>query len=599
MNPGTVSDIFLKNVEKYGDRTSLRRKKLGIWNDISWNQYFENAARVALGLYELGYRKGDRVAIIGENCPEWVYIDLGVICTGGAAVGIYTTNSWDQCQYVVEHSDAKFYFMENEEQLDKWLRFREETPHLKKVIVWDIKGLRDFKDPQLLSFQDLLEMGDKKRQEDPGLMKKLISEVRPEDEALYIYTSGTTGRPKGAILTHANAVWIGKTMSTVNKIYDTDSVLSFLPLCHIFEHMMTVFVHITCGYTVNFIENHDTISDNFREVSPTIGYAVPRVWEKYHSVITINMSDATFFKRLIFKGAMAVGEKHYKEERSKGKVSFLTSFLFRLAHFIVFRKLRERLGFERMRAAYSGAAPISPGVLRFFNSIGLMLLEGYGQTEGTGVTTVNRLESPTEGTVGLPIDGVEVKISDEGEILVKSPGVFKGYHKDPEATAITLKKGWLHSGDMGELDGEGNLKITGRIKDIIITAGGKNITPQYIEGKLVFSPYINDAVVIGDNRRFLSALIVLDEDNTVKYAQDNKIQFSTYKDLAQNTEIARLIQAEIDKANRDLSRVEQIKKFRILPSKLYEEEGDVTPTMKVKRMFINKKFSDIIEDMYR
>jgi long-chain acyl-CoA synthetase len=598
MNRGTIADVFLKNVEKYGDRTSLRQKKLGIWNDISWNQYYENATRVALGLYELGYRKGDRVAIIGENCPEWVYIDLGVICTGGAAVGIYTTNSWDQCEYVVEHSDSKFYFMENEEQLDKWLRFREKTPSLKKVIVWDLKGLRDFKDPQLISFRELLEIGEKKRQEEPELMKKLMSEVTPEDEALYIYTSGTTGRPKGAILTHENAVWIGKTMSEVNEIYETDSVLSFLPLCHIFEHMMTVFVHITCGYTVNFIENHDTISDNFREVSPSIGYAVPRVWEKYHSLITINMSDATIFKRLIYKAAMAAGSRHYRETRSKGKASFLTSLLFGLAHLAVFRKLRERLGFERMRAAYSGAAPISPGVLQFFNSIGLMLLEGYGQTEGTGVTTVNRLESPTEGTVGPPIDGVELKISDEGEILVKSPGVFKGYHKDPETTAMTLREGWLYSGDMGQLDSEGNLKITGRIKDIIITAGGKNITPQYIEGKLVFSPYINDAVVIGDQRKFLSALIVLDEDNTMKYAQDNKIQFSTYQDLAQNPEIVKLIHGEVENANRDLSRVEQIKKFRILPNKLYEEEGDVTPTMKVKRMFINKKFNDIIEEMY-
>ncbi len=599
MNPGTVAETFLKNVEKYGDRTALRQKKLGIWNDISWNRYYENAARVALGLYELGYRKGDRVAIIGENCPEWVYVDLGVICTGGAAVGIYTTNSWDQCEYVVEHSDAKFYFMENEEQLDKWLRFRENTPGLKNVFVWDLKGLREFHDPQLLPFQDLLEMGEKKMREDPGLMKRLMSEVTPEDEALYIYTSGTTGRPKGAILTNSNAVWIGKTMSMVNEIYDTDSVLSFLPLCHIFEHMMTVFVHITCGYTVNFIENHDTISDNFREVSPTIGYAVPRVWEKYHSQITINMSDATLFKRLVYKTALAAGNRHYREVRSKGKASFLTSVLFGLAHLAVFRKLRERLGFERMRAAYSGAAPISPGVLQFFNSMGLMLLEGYGQTEGTGVTTVNRLESPTEGTVGPPIDGVELRISDEGEILVKSPGVFRGYHKDPETTSLTLREGWLYSGDMGELDERGNLKITGRIKDIIITAGGKNITPQYIEGKLVFSPYINDAVVIGDKKKFLSALIVLDEDNTVKYAQDNKIQFSTYKDLAQNPEIVKLIQAEVDGANRELSRVEQIKKFRILPSKLYEEEGDVTPTMKVKRMFINKKFGDIIEEMYR
>jgi long-chain acyl-CoA synthetase len=336
-----------------------------------------------------------------------------------------------------------------------------------------------------------------------------------------------------------------------------------------------------------------------REISPTVGYAVPRIWEKYLSAVYIRISDATWFKKLVFSTALKIGQRRATLKMNFKPIPFYVEALYQLVYLAVFRKLKEKLGFDRLRIAYSGAAPISPDVLHFFQSIGVNLIEGYGQTEGTGVTCVSRVDKVKIGTVGPPLTGTEVRIAEDGEILVRSPSVFKGYYKDPKATNEALRDGWLYSGDIGELDEDGYLRITDRKKDIIVTAGGKNITPQNIENRLKFGPYIYDAVVIGDKRRFITCLIMIDEENVVKYAQDNKIQFSTYKDLAQNPEIIKLIQTEVDRVNKTLSSVERVKKFTILPKRLYEEDGEVTPTMKVKRRYVNKAFSDLIEAMYR
>jgi long-chain acyl-CoA synthetase len=523
---------------------------------------------------------------------------MAVQCAGGVVVGIYSTNAWQQVQYVIENSDSKFFFVENEEQLDKWLHFRESATCLEKVIVWDLEGLRHFKDTMVMTYDELLEQGKEAAAREPDQFEKRIDETQPEDTCMLIYTSGTTGPPKGAMLTHRNLTWMGRAITTDNPMNKTDEVMSFLPLCHVFEQLFSVMGHITHGFTVNFIESLDTVTDNMMEISPTVGYAVPRIWEKYYSAIYIRMSDATWFKRMVFYAALKIGRKRASLKMDFKPVPAYLEILYKAAYLAVFRKLKERLGFERIRVAYSGAAPISPDVLHFFQSIGVNLIEGYGQTEGTGVTCVSRVGRVKFGTVGPPITGTEVRIADDGEILVKSPSVFKGYYKNPKDTAETLKDGWLHSGDVGEIDEDGYLKITDRKKDIIVTAGGKNITPQYIENKLKFSPYINDAVVIGDRRKFLSSLVMIDEDNVVKYAQDNKVQFSTYKDLTESPEIIRLIQSEVNKVNDELARVEQIKKFTILPKKLYEEDGEVTPTMKVKRKYVNDAFKDLIEAMY-
>jgi long-chain acyl-CoA synthetase len=595
----TAPSIFRETVRKRGDRVAMRKKEFGLWHDISWNDYFRMATQVGSALISMGLEKGDCVSIIGDNCPEWVVIDMAVQCAGAVAVGVYATNAWPQVEYVIQNSESKFFFVENEEQLDKWLSFRDNVPHLKKVIVWDLEGLRHFEDPMVMSYEEVLELGKKVYEESPRLIEKRMDEVKPEDVSMLIYTSGTTGPPKGAMLTHRNLTWMGRAITSDNPMYSEDEVMSFLPLCHVFEQLFSVLGHITHGFTVNFIESLDTVTDNMMEISPTVGYAVPRIWEKYYSAIYIRMSDATWFKRTAFYLALKIGRQRATLNMNFKPVPFYLELLYKLAYLAVFRKLKERLGFERMRIAYSGAAPISPDVLHFFQSIGVNLVEGYGQTEGTGVTCVSRVGRVKLGTVGPPLTGTEVKIAEDGEILVRSPSVFKGYFKNPEATAETVKDGWLYSGDVGEIDEDGYLRITDRKKDIIVTAGGKNITPQYIENKLKFSPYINDAVVIGDRRKFLSCLIMIDEDNVVKFAQDHKVQFSTYKDLTKAPEILKLIQGEMDKVNETLSRVEQVKKFTILPKKLYEEDGEVTPTMKVKRKYVNEAFKDLIEGMYK
>jgi long-chain acyl-CoA synthetase len=594
----TVPQKFLEAVSQWGGRVAMRKKEYGLWHDITWNDYYEKVRSVACGLMFMGLEKGDCAAIIGDNCPEWVYADMGIQCCGAAATGVYATNAWQQVEYVVTNSEAKFLFVENEEQLDKWLHFRDRAPQLIKVIVWDTEGLRHFKDPMVMTFDELLEEGGRVARQNPRMLEERIARIVPEDLSVLIYTSGTTGPPKGAMLTHRNCVWMGHAITHNNPMTDGDEIMSFLPLCHIFEQLFTVLGHFTVGHVVNFIESPDTVVENMQEISPTVGHAVPRIWEKYFSAIMIRMSDATWFKRMVFGAALKIGRRRADLKMDFKPVPLPLELGYRLSYFAVFRKLKERMGFDRLRIAYSGAAPIAPEILHFFQSIGVNLVEGYGQTEGTGVTTTSRIGRVKFGTVGEPLEGVQVKIADDGEILVKSPGVFKGYYKNPQATEETVVDGWLHSGDVGEIDASGYLKITDRKKDIIVTAGGKNITPQYIENKLKASIYINDAVVIGDRRKFLSCLIMIDEDNVVKYAQDHKIQFSTYKDLTLHTEINKLIENEIKTVNEGLSRVEQVKKFSILPKKLYEEDGEVTPTMKVKRKFINEAFADLIEAMY-
>lgn len=594
----TTPALFRETAARLGKRVALRHKELGLWNDISWAGYYERAGRVASALMAMGLKKGECVSIIGDNCHQWVVADLGIQCAGGISVGIYATSAAPQVEYVLNDSESRFLFAENEEQLDKFLRIRENLPHLKKVIVWDLEGLRDFSDPLVMTFDRLVEAGEAAGKADPVRLEARIESVVPEDVCVLIYTSGTTGPPKGAMLTHKNVTWMSLAMSEKNPVFQEDEVLSFLPLCHIFERLFSVFGHLAHGYTVNFIEKPDTVTGNMVEVSPTIGYAVPRIWEKYFSAISIRMSDATWFKRLVYNTAVRLGRKRTDLRMNLKKVPRFLELAYRLAYFAVFRKLKERMGFDRYRVAYSGAAPISPEVLSFFQSIGVNLIEGYGQTEGTGVTCNSPMDRPRYGTVGTPLPGIQVRIAEDGEILVKGPNVFKGYFKNPGATAETIVNGWLQSGDVGAIDDEGYLTITDRKKDIIVTAGGKNITPQYIENKIKSSVYINDAVVIGDRRKYLTSLVMIDEETVVKFAQDNKIQFSTYRDLTASQEVVELIQGELDQVNASLARVENVRKFTILPKKLYEEDGEVTPTMKVKRASIHKAFGELIEAMY-
>ncbi|MCB2193614.1 MAG: AMP-binding protein, partial [Deltaproteobacteria bacterium] len=490
-----IPQLLFQRVELLGERTAMRLKEFGLWQDISWKTYGDKVRQTAMGMAALGVEPGDTVAVIGENRPEWLYADMGIMAAGGVTSGIYTTNAAEECGYILGHSQAKVYVVEDEEQLDKALEVRGECPNLSKIVVIDTEGLRHFSDPMVIDFEQLLALGREHDAANPGLFETRLAARGPNDLALLIYTSGTTGPPKGAMLSHNNVLWTTKALAKAIPVFQEDELLSFLPLSHIAERMFSVYMHLRFMYTVNFIENTDTVTENVVEVSPTVFFAVPRIWEKYSSAIFIKMKDATWFKRLVFGLALKIGRRRAKARLSEQGVGTALGLAFALAHVAVFKKLKERLGLERVRLAVSGAAPISPDVLRFYHAIGLPLRQVYGQTEDTGPTSIHHGDLIEADNVGPAVPGVEVKIASDGEILVKGDNVFLGYFRNPEATAETLEEGWLHSGDVGELDQRGYLTITDRKKDLIITSGGKNIAPQYIENKLKFSPYINDAVV--------------------------------------------------------------------------------------------------------
>ncbi len=595
----TLPKALVNITARQPDRVAMRKKEYGIWHDISWREYLNQVRYVALGLHSLGLKRGDNAAIIGENRPEWLFCALGIMSLGGTFVGVYTTNPVAECEYVVGHSEAVVYLCEDEEQLDKALAFRERTPLLKKMIVWDTEGLRDFQDPMVMSLADLVELGRRIDAERPDLFDSLVAPGKTEDIAGIIYTSGTTGPPKGAMLSHEGYLWVGWASTSMIRSRPDDESISFLPLNHVYEQIYDLMIHLNVGHIVNFTENTDTVMGDMRDVSPTIFHAVPRIWEKYYSGIVLKMYDATPLKKLVFKLSLDIGSKYNDYRLSDKKPPFFLSLGYQLAYFAVFRKLKKRLGFDRVRIGFSGAAPISHNILKFFQSIGIPIREGYGMTETTGITHMSDEFNFKLGTVGKSLPETEVKIAEDGEILVKHKGIFKGYYRDPENTSQALIDGWMHTGDVGEIDKEGYLKITDRKKDLIITAGGKNIAPQYIENLLKFSPYINDAVVIGDRRKYLVALVVIDEENVVNYAQQLKIQYTTYASLTKTEEVVKLIQDEVNKVNNQLARVENIRKFRILDKKLYQEDGEVTPTMKVKRKSINAQYNDLIESMYK
>jgi long-chain acyl-CoA synthetase len=588
-------DLFFHQVDRLGDRVALRRKDYGIWNRISWSEYGKKVREVAAGLLSLGLKPGDRVAILGDNRPEWLICHLGAMTAGGATCGVYPTSAAEQVAYVVGHSEAKVLFVENEEQVDKVLEIMDELPAA-QVVVWDPKGLWGFSHEKMIFFDEFLAKGQEYLQQHPDSVSDGLKAIKPEDTAMIIYTSGTTGRPKGAMLSHNNILKLTDSFVDANPFYETDELLSYLPLAHIYENLISTFGAVEAGSTVNFVESIDTLPQNLREVSPTIFCSVPRIWEKFASMVYIRMSDSTLIKKALYKVAVGVGLR-YVRTRKGSPERLKWGALYWPLYGLVLYHLKRQLGFERVRYAVCGAAPASPELFEYYNALGIPLREGYGQTESTGVIATQRLKRPKWGTVGEPLSGVEVKIAEDGEILIRGPNVFKGYFKDPELTAQTIKDGWLHTGDVGAFE-DGYLTILDRKKDILITAGGKNITPAFIENKLKFSSYIQDAVVIGDGRKYLVAMILIDEDNVTKYAQDNRIPFTTFADLTQNAEIRKLIDSEISKVNKTLSRVETIKKFELLPRRFYEEDGDVTPTKKVKRRFLEERYGDLINKMY-
>jgi len=597
-NCDTVPKLFWQRVERWSHNTALREKECGIWQEITWRQYGQNAGYVALGLITLGLEKGDRVAIICENKPEWLYSDMGILSAGGVTVGIYTTDTSNQVEYLMNNCSAKFYIAEDEEQLDKILEVRHNIASLEKIIIIDMEGLRDFSDPMAMSFDELLELGKQNEEKESGRLKKRLQETRADDLAILIYTSGTTGPPKGAMISHDNILNVMEMQNEVNPGYKSDEGLSFLPLCHIAQRTASVFSQLLAGYKINFVEELDTVPENMREVSPTVFFAVPRIWEKFYSALILTMKDSTRLEKLAFKWATGVGQK-VSEYRLKGnKPPIYLKALFKLADWTVLKNLKKVIGLDRARYCISGAAPISPDLLKFYHGLGIDIREVYGQTENCGPTSIHYENDVKFGTVGKALPRAQIKIAPDGEILLKGPHVFMGYYNNPAKTRETIVDGWLYTGDVGRIDEDGHLIITDRKKDIIITAGGKNITPSEIENELKFSPYINDAVVIGDRRKYLTALVMVDDENVMKYAQDNRVPFTTYASLTKTKEVIELIQKEVDRANNKFARVENIKKFRLIDIQLTTDDEEITPTGKLKRNFVSEKFKEEIESMY-
>jgi len=598
MAQDTVPKLFFHRVEKYKDRVALRKKELGLWNKITWWQYGQRVRQVGMGLVLLGLEPKDRVAIIGDSRPEWLYVDIGNLSVNGVSVGVYTTSSPEEVKYHLSHSETRFFFVEDEEQLDKALEIRDQLPKLEKVIVMDMKGLKHFHDPMVISFEELLQAGKEFDERNPGLFEQRLEKTGPDDIATFVYTSGTTGPPKAVMLSHSNVLSNSDAFAKHVAAFETDVILSYLPLCHIAERTLSVYHAINIGFTVFFAESPNTVPDNLREMSPTFFFAVPRIWEKFYSAINLGVQNTTWFKRQSYNQAIKIGKRAAQKRLNHRRVPFFLWALNQLASIIVFRKVKKLLGIDRSRFALSGAAPISPDVLEYFHALGVNIRESYGMTESSALVTMHKDRNIRLGTCGEPLPGIEVKIAEDGEILIRGDNVFQGYFKDEENTSRTLIDGWLHSEDLGEFTDDGLLRITGRKKDLIITSGGKNISPQFIENLLKFSPYIVDAVVIGDGRKYLTAIIIVDEDNVIQYAQENGVPFTTYASLTKTKEILKLIGDEVKEVNAKLARVEQIKKFAITEKILDQEDDELTPTMKVKRKKISEVYKDLIESMY-
>lgn len=600
MENQTIPKLLRRSAEKYGDRIALREKDLGIWQNITWRQYYKNVKHSSLGMIALGLKKGDRVSILSENNPEWLYADIGTQSVGGIVVGIYPTNVASQVEYILDHSQSKFVVVGDQEQTDKVLEVLDRLSELKKIIVIDMKGLRKYNNPLIMNFEEVLKLGREIDKKDPNLFEILVDETDSEDTALMVYTSGTTGKPKGAMISHRNAIASAKNFVAATPLREDDVIVSYLPLCHIAERSFSVFYPlIVGGITVNFAESIDTVQENLREIAPTVFFAVPRIWEKVHSSHIMRMRDATWFKRLVDKWCLEIGRAYYGKKERRVKINFVSEILYFIAYLIHFRPLQKILGLNKARNLYTGGAPTPPEVSRFFHSIGLKVRDLYGLTESTGICSVHQGDDIKIGTVGKISPGVELEIADDGELIFRSGGVFQGYYRDPEATAKTIKDGWLYSGDVGKLTEDGHLKITDRKKDIIITSGGKNISPQEIENEFKASPYIKDAVVIGDGRRYLAALILVEYDNVGKWAEDNHIAYTTFKDLSQKPEVSELVSQITKEVNKKFAQVETIKKFTILDKELDQDDDELTATQKVRRKIIEEKYKDIISKMYK
>jgi long-chain acyl-CoA synthetase len=587
----TLAQVVLDTVKNYPKPDFMLWKKEGRFHPVSTEDFGRRVKHLCLGLRDLGFGKGDKVVILSENRPEWVIADHANLCLGAITVPIYTSLVSEQIKYIIDDSDAKAVFVSS---ADLWQRVEAVKPSLSKVRHYIT--IQEEAPEGVLTLNQVLERGRKVEEENPELFESLVSAVKPEDEASLIYTSGTTGVPKGVILTHANFLSNVKTVVSIFDFTPKDTVLSFLPLSHVLERMAT-YAYVYCGMTIGYAESVESVAQNLLEIRPTLMVSVPRVFEKIYAKVIDNVLSSSTLKKRIFYWALNVGKEYGRLKVNKEKIPGGLLRKRNLAHKLVYSKIIEKTG-GRVRFFVSGGAPLSKDIAEFFYALGLVIMEGYGLTETSPVISANTFENIRFGTVGKPIPGVEVKIAPDGEILTRGPHVMKGYYKKEAETREAFEGGWFHTGDIGHIDKDGFVVITDRKKDIIVTAGGKNIAPQPIENILKTNPYISNAVVIGDRRRFVCALIVPNFEKLEKYARSSQIPFANRADLVGNEQVVNFLKAEVDRSTPNLAQYERIKRIALLDRDFEIEKGEMTPSLKVRRSIVEQKYKAVLDALY-
>jgi len=594
----TIPKVFVRAVQTYGNKVAMREKEYGIWRPLTWNEYYERVQAIALGLTELGLQRGDKVALIGDNRPEGLWAEMAVLCAGGIAVWLYQESLIDEVQFIVDHSDAKFMIVEGQEEVDKALTIKDKCPKLTRIIWDDPKGLRHYDDPALLSLEQLMERGRELAEQEPHRFNDMIKVGVGEDVALLFYTSGTTSAPKGALLTHWNMLKMGQNLMRVDPAFETDDFVSFLPFAWIGEQMMSISCGIQAGFTINFPEEPESALEDLREIAPQVMFSSARLYEQMVRGIQVKYADATWLKRKVYEWGLNVGYAIADAKFEKKPVAFPTRLQWYIADALVHRALRDHLGLARIRNAYTGGSAIGPDHFRFFHAIGVNLKQIYGQTEIAGISVLHRTDDVKLDTVGKPIPETEVKIADDGEILSKSPAVFKGYYKNPEATAKTLRDGWLHSGDSGFIDPDGHLVFFDRSKDIMILSDGRKFSPVFAESRLKFSPYIKDAWVIGHQRPYVTAVICIDYGVTGRWAESKGIAYTSYQELSQEPRVLELVRQAVERVNQGLPEVARVRRFVNLFKEFDADDDELTRTKKLRRGFLEERYRLIVEGLY-
>jgi long-chain acyl-CoA synthetase len=595
----TFPKLLVRNAATFGDRKiAMREKEFGIWQEFSWKEYHEHVKYFSLGMVSLGLNAGDKVAIIGDNRPEWVWGEVASQAAGAVPLGLYQDSTLKEVAYIIDHSDASIVIAEDQEQVDKILDMKEELPKVRYIIYSDPRGMRGYKQPFLLDFKEVENFGRELEQRDPGLFAKNVAATKYEDLAFICYTSGTTGFPKGAMLSYRNFLSMAANLMEVDNKFEKDEFVSFLPLAWIGEQMMCLSSALLTGFTVNFPEKPETVQENIREIGPTIMFSPPRIWENMTSTVQVKVMDASALKRRMYNWALPVGYAYSDAVFRKEAIPPLLRLKQRLAYALVFRALKDRLGLLRIRSASTGGAALGPDVFKFFNAMGVNLKQIYGQTEISGISCIHREGDINFDSVGKPIPETEIRLSDAGEILSRSPSVFIGYYKNPEETEKTLSDGWLHSGDAGYFTEDGHLIVIDRVKDVMHLNDATRFSPQFIENKLKFSPYIKECVCLGNQRDFIASMICIDYPNVGKWAESRRLSYTTYTDLAAKPEVLELLAKEVEKVNATLPETTRVKKFVPLYKELDADDDELTRTRKVRRAFVGERYKHVIEGMY-